>query len=57
MVNRLKSHLGDLIFQNQGGFIRGRQIQDNIVIVQEIFHLLKKGKRGKKYDIVLKTDD
>ena len=38
MANRLKSILPKLIPENQGGFIKGRNISDNIILVQEAIH-------------------
>eukprot|EP00253_Pinus_taeda_P001985 PITA_01985 len=35
---RLKNILPDIIPENQGGFIKGRKILDNIVLVQEAVH-------------------
>ena len=36
--NRLKKVIPDIISKNQGGFIAGRQIYDNILMVQEAIH-------------------
>eukprot|EP00253_Pinus_taeda_P022475 PITA_22475 len=38
IANRLKNILPDIIPENQGGFIKGRKILDNIVLVQEAVH-------------------
>eukprot|EP00253_Pinus_taeda_P015908 PITA_15908 len=38
IANRLKNILPDIIPENQGGFIKGRNILDNIVLVQEAVH-------------------
>eukprot|EP00253_Pinus_taeda_P012315 PITA_12315 len=38
IANRLKNILLDIIPENQGGFIKGRKILDNIVLVQEAVH-------------------
>jgi hypothetical protein len=38
MANRLKGILPKLIPENQGGFIKGRKIWDNIILVQEAIH-------------------
>ena len=46
MVNRIKPFLGKIIIENQSAFVVGRQIHDNIVIAQEVFHYIKLKKRG-----------
>ena len=38
MANRLKGILPKLIPEKQGGFIKGRNISDNIILVQEAIH-------------------
>jgi ribonuclease HI/exonuclease III len=38
IANRLKKMLPRLIPENQGGFVHGRQILDNIILVQEAIH-------------------
>eukprot|EP00253_Pinus_taeda_P033311 PITA_33311 len=38
IANRLKIILPDIIPENQGGFIHGRQIVDNFILVQEEIH-------------------
>jgi hypothetical protein len=38
ITNRLKNVLPLIVSENQGGFIKGRQITDNIVLVQEALH-------------------
>jgi hypothetical protein len=38
IANRLKGILPTIILENQGGFIKGRQITDNIILVQEAIH-------------------
>lgn len=38
IANRLKNIRPDIIPENQGGFIKGRKILDNIVLVQEAVH-------------------
>jgi hypothetical protein len=53
MANRLKRILPKLISKNQGGFVRGRQILDNIILVQEAIHTsCKKKDKG----MVIKMD-
>ena len=38
IANRIKEVLPSIIPENQGGFIQGRQIVDNIILVQEVIH-------------------
>ena len=53
MANRLKHILPYLILENQGGFVNGRKIQDNIILVQEAIHSSQKnGDKG----MVVKLD-
>jgi ribonuclease HI/exonuclease III len=46
IANRLKSFLPSIIPENQGGFVHGRQIGDNFILVQEAINssLLRKEK-------------
>eukprot|EP00253_Pinus_taeda_P031529 PITA_31529 len=46
IANRLKTILPNIIPENHGGFIQGRQIVDNFILVQEAIHssLTRKGK-------------
>ena len=53
IANRLKCILPHLIPENQGGFVKGRKIWDNIILVQEaIQSSLKNGDKG----MVVKLD-
>jgi hypothetical protein len=53
IANRLKPLLNSLILPNQGGFVAGRQIWDNIILVQEAIHSsFKRGEKG----MVIKLD-
>ena len=53
MAIRLKRILPKLIPENQGGFVRGTQIMDNIILVQEAIHTsCKKKEKG----MVVKLD-
>lgn len=45
IVNRLKPILPDLISPSQASFIPGRQIIDNVVIVQEVLHSMSERRR------------
>ncbi|CAN0877256.1 LINE-1 retrotransposable element ORF2 protein [Linum grandiflorum] len=48
LANRIRSHMAQLIGPNETSFVPGRQISENIIILQEVVHTLrlKKGKRG-----------
>ncbi|OMO71257.1 reverse transcriptase [Corchorus capsularis] len=56
MVNKLKGFMGDLVTENQSAFVHGRQIHDNVLIAQEVFHYLKIKKKGKQSDVAVKID-
>lgn len=47
IVNRLKPVLADLISHFQSSFVPGRQITDNVVVVQEVIHTIRLRKVGK----------
>jgi exonuclease III len=49
IANRLKGLLSDLIPENQGGFVQGRQIADNIILSPRSASLKSEEKR-KRYD-------
>eukprot|EP00253_Pinus_taeda_P034935 PITA_34935 len=38
LANRIKPLMDKLISPNQGGFVKGRHILDNVILVQEIIH-------------------
>ncbi|KAK4276434.1 hypothetical protein QN277_014588 [Acacia crassicarpa] len=42
ITRRLRLLMDSLASPNQSSFIRGRRIQDNIIIGQEIMHIMKK---------------
>ena len=44
MENRLKNILHKVISQNQGGFIKGGNILDNVILIQEMIHSRKEWK-------------
>ena len=53
MAGRLKNILPYLVPENQGGFVKGRKIGDNVILVQEAIHSsLKNGDKG----MVVKLD-
>ena len=56
MVNRMQERMGEIITENQSAFLAGKQIQDNILVAQEVFHFLKMKKRGKKSYMAMKVD-
>jgi len=56
LANRLKPFLPDLISKEQSAFVSGRQIQDNILIVQEVLHQLKTRKHKRKFQAIVKMD-
>jgi len=55
MVNRLKRVLSKLISPMQSSFIPGRQIMDNIIVMQEILHAMRR-KSGHKGWMAIKLD-
>lgn len=55
IVSRLKPLLPSLISPNQSSFVPGRQIADNIAIVQEMIHSFK-NKKGHVGNVVWKID-
>ena len=44
IANRLKKGIGDLISEEQSGFVAGRQILDGIVIAIEVIHSMARSK-------------
>eukprot|EP00253_Pinus_taeda_P003178 PITA_03178 len=57
IANRLKIILPDIIPTNQGGFIQGRQIVDNFILVQEAIHSsLDRKERGMVVKLDLEND-
>lgn len=55
IVNRIKPLLPQITSSTQTSFVPGRQITDNIVIVQEVLHTMKR-KHGAKSYMALKID-
>ncbi|CAL9018242.1 unnamed protein product, partial [Prunus brigantina] len=56
MPNRLKVFLPQIISPAQNAFVPNRQIQENILIAHEAFHILKLRKTIKMYDLGIKLD-
>ncbi|KAI3436989.1 Toprim domain-containing protein [Psidium guajava] len=56
LANWLKRWLPDLIAEEQNAFVGGRQIQDNIIVVQEVLHHLRVRKRNCRFQAILKLD-
>jgi ribonuclease HI len=56
LANRLKKILGDLISPNQSAFVPGRLISDNTILAYEMYHFMRKQKRGRKHYMAVKLD-
>ncbi|CAN0855442.1 LINE-1 retrotransposable element ORF2 protein [Linum grandiflorum] len=56
LANRLKPCMPDLISEMQSAFIKGRAIQDNVMIVHETLHSFKIRKTGRREDMCIKLD-
>lgn len=54
-MERLKKLMGRIISPNQGAFVEGRWIVENMIIAQEVPHKIKKHK-GKNWLMMLKVD-
>ncbi|CAN1131439.1 Transposon TX1 uncharacterized 149 kDa protein [Linum perenne] len=55
IADRLRKHMNKLIGDNQTSFVPGRQISENIIILQEVIHSLR-SKTGKAGSMVIKLD-
>lgn len=55
LANRLQLVIHKILSHSQSAFVLGRRIQDNIILVNEIMHTLKK-KRGRGSLMALKID-
>ncbi|CAL1361155.1 unnamed protein product [Linum trigynum] len=55
ITNRLKPIMRKFVSPRQSSFIPGRQTTDNIIVLQEVLHSLRK-RKGKKGGMVLKID-
>lgn len=56
IANRLKPFLHDLVSINQSAFIPSRLITDNVMTAFEIFHSMKKKKKGRIGQLAMKLD-
>ncbi|KAM2372671.1 hypothetical protein ACFX1X_047369 [Malus domestica] len=56
LANRLKPLLDQIISLNQNAFIKGRQIQENIILAHENFHFLKMRRTKTKFEMRIKLD-
>ncbi|XP_021853706.1 uncharacterized protein [Spinacia oleracea] len=54
LFGRLRQVLPDLILENQGGFVHGRYIVHNIMVVQDLVRHY--GRKGVKPSCLMKTD-
>ncbi|CAL1365946.1 unnamed protein product [Linum trigynum] len=55
ITNRLKPLMPKIVAPTQSGFIQGRQANDNILLLQETLHTLRR-RKGKKGGLVIKID-
>ena len=55
IVNQIKPLLAKLIAPTQCSFVPGRQITDNVVIVQEVLHNMRR-KQGNRGSMIIKLD-
>ncbi|XP_057425948.1 uncharacterized protein LOC130719340 [Lotus japonicus] len=56
IVTRMKPFMEELITPHQSAFVGGRQIQDNLIIVQEAFHKLKRAGPCSRENAAIKLD-
>ncbi|XP_033133908.1 uncharacterized protein LOC117127485 [Brassica rapa] len=56
LCQRLKKILPGVISETQSAFVAGRQISDNIMIAQEMFHALRTKPSGRNKRMAIKTD-
>ncbi|CAN1148757.1 Transposon TX1 uncharacterized 149 kDa protein [Linum perenne] len=55
IADRLRKHMNKLIGANQTSFVPGRQISENIIILQEVIHTMRT-QTGKAGSMVIKLD-
>ena len=56
LCQRLNKILPDLILETQSAFVVGRQISDNVIIAQEMFHALRTDPGGSNWRMAIKTN-
>ena len=56
LVERLKTHLNDIVSDARAAFIRGRLVNDNVMIAHEMMHSLKARKRVSQSYMAMMTD-
>lgn len=56
LSNRLKTCLGNIIFESQSAFIEGRLLTDNALIAFEVNHYIRRRTQGKNGIVGLKID-
>ncbi|KAH1091625.1 hypothetical protein J1N35_018882 [Gossypium stocksii] len=55
IANRFKAVFPKLIYQERSGFIAGHNISDNIILAQEIIHLMRCNRKGRNW-MAIKLD-
>ncbi|XP_009105566.2 uncharacterized protein LOC103831423 [Brassica rapa] len=56
LCQRLKKVLPDKISETQSAFVAGKQISENVMIAQKIFHVLRTKPSGRNKRMAIKTD-
>lgn len=56
LANRLKRFLPRLISEKQSAFVPNRNITNNVVVVFEVVHHMRRGRGGNKGEVALKLD-
>lgn len=56
LVLRMNGHMKRIISENQGAFVGGRKIFDNVMVCFEGIHTMKRGRFGNRESASLKID-